>query len=58
MMMAKPMNIAVVGAGLMGHGIAQVFAVAGRIPALAAGAASCNPINRDAPLEKGTNIAR
>ncbi len=27
--MAKPMNIAVVGAGLMGHGIAQVFAVAG-----------------------------
>ena len=29
MMMAKPMNIAVVGAGLMGHGIAQVFAVAG-----------------------------
>ena len=29
MMMAKPMNIAVVGAGLMGHGIAQVFAAAG-----------------------------
>jgi 3-hydroxybutyryl-CoA dehydrogenase len=27
--MAKPMNIAVVGAGLMGHGIAQVFAAAG-----------------------------
>jgi 3-hydroxybutyryl-CoA dehydrogenase len=27
--MTKPMNIAVVGAGLMGHGIAQVFAVAG-----------------------------
>ena len=27
--MAKPMNISVVGAGLMGHGIAQVFAAAG-----------------------------
>jgi 3-hydroxybutyryl-CoA dehydrogenase len=27
--MTKPMNIAVVGAGLMGHGIAQVFAAAG-----------------------------
>ena len=27
--MAKPMNIAIVGAGLMGHGIAQVFAAAG-----------------------------
>jgi 3-hydroxybutyryl-CoA dehydrogenase len=29
MIMVKPMNIAVVGAGLMGHGIAQVFAAAG-----------------------------
>jgi 3-hydroxybutyryl-CoA dehydrogenase len=29
MIMAKPMNISVVGAGLMGHGIAQVFATAG-----------------------------
>jgi 3-hydroxybutyryl-CoA dehydrogenase len=29
MMMATPLNIAVVGAGLMGHGIAQVFAAAG-----------------------------
>jgi 3-hydroxybutyryl-CoA dehydrogenase len=29
MMMARPMNISVVGAGLMGHGIAQVFATAG-----------------------------
>ena len=27
--MARPMNISVVGAGLMGHGIAQVFATAG-----------------------------
>jgi len=27
--MAKPMHIAVIGAGLMGHGIAQVFAAAG-----------------------------
>jgi 3-hydroxybutyryl-CoA dehydrogenase len=27
--MTKPMNIAVVGAGLMGHGIAQVFAATG-----------------------------
>jgi 3-hydroxybutyryl-CoA dehydrogenase len=29
MIMARPMNISVVGAGLMGHGIAQVFAAAG-----------------------------
>jgi 3-hydroxybutyryl-CoA dehydrogenase len=28
-MMARPMHIAVIGAGLMGHGIAQVFAAAG-----------------------------
>ncbi len=28
-MMKKPMHIAVIGAGLMGHGIAQVFAAAG-----------------------------
>lgn len=27
--MAEPTNIAIIGAGLMGHGIAQVFAVAG-----------------------------